>query len=406
MGLLVVAALLCLGLSCACAEDLSGWKVVRATISKGEDLRLLQGWDLDVWSHESNLILGENDIRVNAAHLVSLAKMNIDYRVWIEDVEEMLTQSAKSYVNETAADWFASYHKYEDFTAYLDNVTASYPNLVKKTNVGQSIQGRNIDAVTITGTATGSKKKILFTGGQHAREWIGPHTVAYIITQLVSLYASDPSVKAILDQIQFYIIPIVNPDGYAYTWTGSSARLWRKNRRANTGGTYGVDLNRNWDDHWGGDGSSGTPSSDTYRGTAAFSEPETKVTSVYILQNGPFSGYIDFHSYSQLVLRPYGWTRTLPTNSATQKAVGDQISKVILGVNGKSYTSEPSNQLYLTSGSSDDWAYSKAGVPLSYTIELRDTGTYGFELPANQIIPTGQEIWAAVKYFAQYVISN
>jgi len=204
----------------------------------------------------------------------------------------------------------------------------------------------------------------------------------------------------------FYVVPVVNPDGYLYTWQSTSNRLWRKNRRQNAGGTYGVDLNRNWDDHWGGEGSSGTPSSDTYRGTAPFSEPETKAVSAYVLANVPFAGYIDFHSYSQLVLRPYGWTTALPPDSAVQKLVGDQISAQIRANSGKVYTSEPAHQLYFTAGTADDWGYTKARIKLTYTIELRDTGTYGFQLPANQIVPTGQEIWAAMKYYTDYIIKN
>lgn len=166
--------------------------------------------------------------------------------------------------------------------------------------------------MTITGTATGPKKNIFVSGGQHAREWIAPATTLYIITQLITLYQSDPTVKALLDSTQFYFVPLVNVDGYAFTWTGSNNRLWRKNRRLNTGGSYGVDLNRNWDDHWGTVGTSHTPSSDTYCGTAAFSEPESKAVSSYSLSVGPIVGAIDYHSYSQLILRPYGWTTDLP----------------------------------------------------------------------------------------------
>jgi murein tripeptide amidase MpaA len=387
-------------------DDLRGWKVVNAVIEQVDDIKIINSWDLDVWSHDSNLIVGSNHIRVNDEQLAALEDLGIKYEVMVPDVQVMLDEMAKGYVNETAADWFASYHTFDEFNTYLTNLTTTFPTLIKKTNVGQSIQGRNIDAYVITGTATGTKKKILWTGLQHAREWISPHTVVFQFTQLVTLYSSNPTVKRYLDNIVFHIIPIINPDGYVYTWTGSSARLWRKNRRANAGGSYGVDLNRNWDDHWGGDGSSGTPTSDTYRGTAPFSEPESKVVSNYILQNTPFAGYIDFHSYSQLVLRPYGWTNVLPPDSAAHKIVGDQISRVILGVHGKSYTSEPAYQLYYTSGTADDWGYTKAKIKYTYTIELRDTGTYGFQLPANQIVPTGQEIWAAMQYYIDYIIAN
>lgn len=189
-----------------------------------------------------------------------------------------------------------------------------------------------------------------------------------------------------------------------YTWGNANQRLWRKNRRLNAGGSYGVDLNRNWDEHWGGEGSSGTPTSDTYRGTAPFSEPESKAVSSYCLANGPFAGAIDYHSYSQLVIRPWGWTTTPIPNDAEVKAVGDTMSARILSVNNVAYTSEAGWELYKTSGGANDWYYGdQAKIPYSFTIELRDTGTYGFQLPANQIKPTGAENWAAFLYFAQTV---
>jgi len=245
------------------------------------------------------------------------------------------------------------------------------------------------------------KRRFFFEGGQHAREWIGHATVAYITEQLLSQYATNPIVKAILDEIQFVIVPVVNVDGYVFTW--GSNRLWRKNRRANTGGSFGVDLNRNWDDHWGGEGSSSNPTSDTYHGTAPFSEPETKAVSVYYQQNGPYAGAIDYHSYSQLILRPYGWTTQLPPNDAESKLVGDGIRDHILSVHRVQYTSEPSWQLYYTAGTAQDWFYAAGKALLAYTIELRDTGTYGFQLPPAQIIPTGEENWAAFLYFADYI---
>jgi len=209
-------------------------------------------------------------------------------------------------------------------------------------------------------------------------------------------------VQQILDNVRFVVVPQVNVDGYDYSWT--TDRLWRKNRRQNVGTQYyGVDLNRNWNDHWGGQGSSRQPSSDTYCGTGPFSEPETKAVSDFILKTGPFDAFIDFHSYSQLVLRPYGWTTALPPNEAISKAVADEIRDQIFAVHGVPYSSTPSWDLYYTTGTSTDWTYAAASIPLSYCIELRDTGTYGFVLPPAQIIPTGEENFNAVKFLGQYV---
>jgi len=176
----------------------------------------------------------------------------------------------------------------------------------------------------------------------------------------------------------------------------------------NAGGSYGVDLNRNWNDHWGGSGSSGVPTSETYRGTAAFSEPESLAISNYITAHnfyGNILAAIDFHSYSQLVLRPYGWTtKNCPDNTAL-KILGDGVSYEIQRQSGKIYTSQRSIDLYITTGTASDWYYQE-GIWGAYTIELRDTGQYGFILPPAQIIPTGEEIWASMMYFCRAVLDS
>jgi len=406
--LLLLLSLLALSLG----ESLAGYKVVRANIETADQLEVIRSWELDVWSRESTLAIGLNDIRVHEDHLEQLTGLGVQFDVLIKDVEVHLADAERDLVESRKqsaelADFFIAYHTYDEITAFLTNLSVVYSSIAKSVpSIGSSIQGRNIYAITITGTATGTKKKLFFNGGQHAREWISPATTVYIINQLVSLYSTDATVKSLLDSTILYFVPVANPDGYAYTWTGTSARLWRKNRRANAGGSFGVDLSRNWNDHWGGEGSSGTPTSDTYRGTAPFSEPETKAISDYVTANGPFSGAIDYHSYSQLILRPYGWTTALPPNDALAKTVGDTIRARILAVNGVAYTSQPSWALYYTTGSAQDWYYSQAKIPLSYTIELRDTGTYGFQLPPAQIKPTGAENWAGFVYFVQAVLAN
>jgi len=292
---------------------------------------------------------------------------------------------------------------------HLQELAAAYPNLVTFIpSIGKSNENRDLPAIIINTKASTVNKYFHFIGGQHAREWVGPATTLYVAEQLLVNYATDPSVKAILDRAAFYVAPIVNPDGYVFTWASTANRLWRKNRRANTGGSFGVDLNRNWDDgNWGGGGSSGTPTSDTYRGTAPFSEPESKAVSGWVnAQTFKFNGAIDFHSYSQLILRPAGWTNTPTVNETVLAQVGTGIRSAILGVNNIPYTSQRSFQLYQTTGTSTDYWYYKSSIVFSYCIELRDTGNYGFQLPPAQILPTGRENFAAVKYFAGTIIQN
>jgi len=183
-----------------------------------------------------------------------------------------------------------------------------------------------------------------------------------------------------------------------------------KEPKNNGNGIYGVDLNRNWDSHWGGQGSSSNPSSDTYHGLSAFSEPETSAISKYINSLGNIWGAIDFHSYSQLILRPYGWTNANCPDEVALRELGSGMSFEIRQVFQRNYVSQKSIDLYITTGTASDWFYeTKANTPAvwaSYTIELRDTGTYGFLLPADQIRPSGQEIYASMLYYLAIVRDN
>jgi len=390
------------------ATQYVGYKVARVYLENEDQVATVDSWGLDVWSRESSLGIGWNDIVVNDDHLNLLLSLEAPYDLLIPDLDEHLEQGHRDLLDsrrDDTADFFTAYHNYGEIVAFLQNLTVTYPTIAKFIpSVGKSIEGRDIVGITIAGTSP--KKQIFVSGGQHAREWVAPATTLYIIYNLLTLYDTDATVKALVDSTTFHFIPLVNVDGYLFTWTNANNRLWRKNRRLNTGGSYGVDLNRNWDDHWGGEGSSGTPTSDTYRGTAPFSEPESKAVAAFVTANGPYEGAIDYHSYSQLILRPYGWTTNLPPNDAQAKVIGDTIRARILAVYNVPYTSEPSWQLYYTAGTAQDWYYSEAKVPFSYTIELRDTGTYGFQLPANQIKPTGDENWAGFLYFAQAVTQD
>jgi len=383
-------------------ERYDGWKVVRAIVTNEEQRYTVEGWGLDVWSRDSVLVLGINDIRVNDYHIEALRRINVSYEVLMEDVQKAIDREEQEIREaDLSASWFTSYHPYLEIVAFLKNISVTYPTLTKFIpSIGKTIQGQDIVALALTGQSTNPKKNVLVVGGQHAREWIAPATVLYILDQLIT----DPSAAPLLDQAMIYFIPSANPDGYVYTWT--STRLWRKNRRANVGGSYGVDINRNWNDHWGGEGSSGTPTSETYRGTAPFSEPESTAISNFVIANGPFTATVDYHSYGQLIMRPYGWTNVPPTTDPILKTVGDTWRERVLAVNGVSYTSQNAYQLYYTSGGARDWYFSEGKVPYSFTVELRDTGTYGFELPAAQIIPTGDENYAGFLYYLGFVLAN
>jgi len=337
----------------------------------------------------------------------------------IEDVQAIIDEQEAERLKQNKEgaplDWFSNYHTYEDIVLETKRIAAESDIVTFFPSVGKTIQGRDIVGVALHGGPTSplarrnafglpaDLPKIVFIGGQHAREWISPATVMYIYNQLVTLYGTDPLVTAWLNQIAIVIVPVSNPDGYDFAWTNN--RMWRKNRRAN-GGSFGVDLNRNWDTHWCGIGSSRNPASDTYCGTAPFSEPETTGISNLIKGLGNVISAIDWHSYSQLILRPWGWTTAPPPNNAYLTTLGNNLKAAIKRTHNLDYTNQASWQLYHTTGSAADWFYEKANITISYTIELRDTGRFGFVLPPAQIVPSGQESWAATRVFIEGSINS
>ncbi|KAJ3277722.1 hypothetical protein HK104_003036 [Borealophlyctis nickersoniae] len=402
-------------------SDYTNQKLVRlqaapGTLSKIHRI-LEEDLSLDVWDTQKDhidfrILTGLESVVLNTASLKNVAGGKVSITV-LEDNLQKLVDEEKARLNGPqvqAADWFADYHRYADIRTWYQTLSTQYPDLVTFVpSIGKSVEGRDIFAVRITNKAsTGAKKQYWFQGLQHAREWIGGATVQYVSQQLLVEHAATPGR---LNGAEFIIVPVVNPDGYEYTWT--SSRLWRKNRASPSG----VDLNRNWDDHWGQGGSSSSPSSDTYRGPYAASEPEVQALAKYFLSpsNKNLIGAIDFHSYSQLVLRPYGWTETNAPDERLNKLAGDGIRDQIRSTSGKGYTSEKSIELYVTTGSAQDFWYStKVNTFLSdhrlysFTIELRPSGSasQGFILPPAEIKPTGQEVWAALKWWIGFTQAN
>jgi hypothetical protein len=214
--------------------------------------------------------------------------------------------------------------------------------------------------------------------------------------EVASEHACDLELEQLVRKYTFYIMPVLNPDGYEYSHTHN--RLWRKTRSTSNHPIYrhfclGADPNRNYDARHGSTGSSSHPCSQTYGGTTPFTEPETRHQSNFVYSHrDTLKMYISFHSYSQMILLPFSHSKQFAPDHKDLESVGQAGVKAIERTHGTQYRVGASAAiLYTASGTASDWAYEKAGIKYSYTIELRDTGTYGFLLPRNQIIPTGEE---------------
>ncbi|MFW5653175.1 MAG: M14 family zinc carboxypeptidase [Planctomycetota bacterium] len=304
--------------------------------------------------------------------------------------------------NDPANDpFYDDYQRYEAIDARLDVLADLRPDLTEIIDLGDSLEGRPIRAIRITAPNGNDKPGFLINSLQHAREWAAGSSGIYIAETLVTQYGIDPFLTSLVDTVDFYIVPVVNPDGYVHSWDVD--RLWRKNRRNNGDGSFGVDLNRNWGVGWGGPGSSGNPSSGIYRGTGPFSEPETAAMRDFVLSRPNLVAHIDIHTFSQIVLQPWGYTTQLPPDHEIFDELGGRMADAMESLYGSTYVHGPGALiLYIVSGGSRDWTYGDQGL-LGFGFELRDTGQFGFLLPPDQIIPCAEEALAGVTALADAI---
>jgi len=358
---------------------------------------------LDFWIEPFRL--GDVDVRVTAEIYPSFIKMmddrNIPHTIMIDNVQELVDQQ----LQREAPDAFSltQYNTWDDIQDYLEEFAATYPNQVEVVTVGRSHLNRDIRAVKITSGNTRKTNVIWIQAGIHAREWIAPATSLWIMTK--SLEDNAAEWQAIYANAEVYWIPNLNVDGYIHS--RNSDRMWRKTRRPNPGSTcVGTDPNRNYNYGWGrNDGSSPSACSETFRGPDPNSEPEIRTTTT-TLENLSASqnvrGFMCLHSYSQLWLAPWGYIYDYTPDRTVQNQLGAQAVAALRSWYGTNYVYGPiSETLYTASGGSVDWAYGYLGVVYSYTPELRDTGSYGFLLPASQIQPSGEETNAALVVWAR-----
>lgn len=286
------------------------------------------------------------------------------------------------------------YHNYAEMTSEINSIVSANPSIASQRVIGTSYQGRNIVAIKISdnvGTDE-AEPEVLFTHHQHAREHLTVEMALYLLRELTSDYGSDSRVTGLVNNREIWIVPDLNPDGGEYDIATGSYRSWRKNRQPNSGSSaVGTDLNRNWAYRWGCcGGSSGSTSSETYRGTSAESAPEVKVVANFVRSRvvggkQQITAGIDFHTYSELVLWPFGYTYSDTTTGMTADdrnafaAVGQKMA----ASNG--YTPEQASDLYITDGSIDDWLWGNQKI-FSYTFEMYPRSGGGGFYPPDEVI--------------------
>jgi len=351
---------------------------------------------LDVWEVRPDHLVLQAD-EAQAARLQAMGY----------DVEQL--QMTDSYLSDFAtARAVAGYHTVQTLEEDLRRLADDNPEVVELREIGRSIENRPLWALRI-GERRGSAHKVAVMGCHHAREWISVE-VPYRLAEYLVDNASTEPVQSWLQRGEVWVAPMVNPDGHEHT--RAQNRLWRKNRRRNPDGSIGVDPNRNYGYMWGVlnvNTSSHVPSDETYVGPRAFSEPETRAVRNLVAREF-FGGVLTYHSYSQLILYPWGYTSGPVEDESdlgTMRGLAEDMQRLIRGVHGETYTAQQASELYPTAGDTTDWVYGEYGVP-SFTVELRPATALegGFILPADQIEPCWEENRPAALAFLGNVLDR
>jgi len=322
-------------------------------------------------------------VSANAAELMRLRALGWNPAVLPGPEQEPAAPNGLAITDFPSKD--AAYHTYAEATADINAVVAAHPGIMSTQVIGKSYEGRDIVAVKVSDNVASdeAEPEVLFTFHQHAREHLTVEMALYLLHELGDKYDTDSRVAGVVNSREIWIVPDLNPDGGEYDISSGSYRSWRKDRQPNTGSRYvGTDLNRNWDYKWGCcGGSSGSTSSETYRGSAPESAKETKVVADFVRTRvvggkQQITAAIDFHTYSELVLWPFGWTNadTASGMTADEANTFATFGRTMAATNG--YTPEQSSDLYITDGTIDDWLWGAQRI-FAYTFEMYPTSSSG-----------------------------
>jgi carboxypeptidase T len=270
------------------------------------------------------------------------------------------------------------FHTYQRTIDALQQMQARNPDIVRLQSIGKSTEGRDLWAIHINTSKAdldagkSSKPGAIFMGNHHAREHVSLE-IPLMLAQYLLDHRRETTISKLLDTRDLWIIPMVNPDGAEFDVATGEYQYWRKNRRDNGDGTFGVDLNRNYGYGWGTGGSDKDTSSDIYMGPAPFSEPETRAIRDFVEAHLNARVLLTYHTYSELILYPWGGKYDPVSNQKDHDAF-EKMATTMAGWNH--YKPEQASQLYIASGDTCDWAYGTHGI-FAFTFELSPNSEFG-----------------------------
>ncbi len=371
-------------------------RLVRIHLEDPQEIRRLQAMGLDLASRRSGV---DADAVLSPAEEAALAAEG--FRLEPLTAPAALARTAAALTGDMGA-----YHTWQELGEELAALAESYPRIMRLTSIGRSVEGREIWAVKLSDhpdLEEEDEAEVLLTAAIHAREIITPEILLDLIHHLTTLYGSDSLLTRLVDERQIWLVPMLNPDGHVRVENGDI--WWRKNCRPNADGSTGVDLNRNFGYMWGYDdyGSSPRPVSETYRGSAPFSEPETAALRDFAAAHR-FAAVVNYHSYARAVLLPWGYIY----GNTPHHQVFLELGRSLSAASGYEYGNWAMGLLYGTNGDADDYFYgaSREAHPcFSVTIEV-GTSFHPPEEEMSQLIAENRPASLYIAYIADKLARN
>ncbi len=395
------------------------YKKIEISINGLQDVKTLQ--KLGVIEETPIFGMSKNSVEVfvNERQLKMVEENGSQYGVLIDNWEEYYASRRKMSKSEQAEALRRTFEKYgvkgwdygsmggfltaDEVYQKLDEMHEQYPDITtQKFSIGTTVNGDSMYVIKISDNAAidEDEPEVFYHSLIHAREPAAMMALLYFMYYLVDNYGTDPEATYLVNNREMYFLPVFNVDGYRYNEANSpnGGGMWRKNRRHNSDGSYGIDLNRNWGYMWGYDdeGSSPNPWSETYRGTAPFSEPETENVRQFCNAHNFRTG-LSFHSYSDLLILPWGYIPEETPDSLLYREYASEMTQY------NNYTwGISSDIIYSVNGDSDDWLYGEQTEKNKIIVMTPEVGTFadGFWPDQSRILPLAEENLFMNKYIA------
>ena len=346
-----------------------GYQVVRITVQNEAELQTLRGLqalgrDFEVWSEVVKI--GPVEVRVAPSVQLLLAASGLRYEVVVADLQQYLNER---FAGPGERGFFDSLRTFQEHVQFMWNLAITHMSLAQMINVGYSVQNRPMWALRVTGPGY-AKPAVIYHGAEHGNEQAGASVVQYVANYLLTNYATDPDVAALVNNIEWYLMPIMNPDGYV-AWDRYNA--------------HGVDLNRNW----GGPGSGQDPTGGPY----PFSEPETQHMRDFLIAHPTVRAHIDLHGYVPWIMWPWGHIPDHCPDHSTFLAVGTVFRNLIIAAGGGTYDI----------GTIYEVAYPVSGSSTNYSYGVLDRWAFGIEVVDDDMPEICEEFLASMVYVGEWI---